>query len=87
MSPVESNPKERIYEVNSGVDLANGILVVRYVWHTLRASSEEALCFFNRVEPRIYFVSKLETKFFYILENYCFASLVKSPKVLYIKKI
>ena len=41
MSPVESNPKERIYEVHSGVDLVKN-LVVKYVRHTLRASSEEA---------------------------------------------
>ena len=69
MSPVESNPKESIYEVHSGVDLANGFFVFTYVWHTLRASSEGANSFFNRVEPRIYFVSNLEAKFFYFSKN------------------
>ena len=43
MSPAESNPKERIYEVHSGVDSMNKQSVVGYGQHTLRASSEEII--------------------------------------------
>ena len=44
-------------------------LVARYVWHTLRALSEEVMNFFNRVEPRIYFVSSDRGEVFYLYED------------------
>lgn len=55
LSAAESNLKGKRYEVHSGVDLVNRE-VAEYGLHTLRVSSEER-DFFNRVEPRINFVS------------------------------
>ena len=44
-------------------------LVAGYVGHTLRALSEEVMNFFNRVEPRIYFVSSNRGEVFYFYED------------------
>ena len=55
LSPAESNPKERKYEVHSGVESVKKIYhnYIYNSWlreHTLRASSEENLRWFSLLE-------------------------------------